>query len=449
MIRWFATLVILLCAQSAAAQSTTAQTDQRIALVVGNGAYRSVSALDNPVSDARLIAGTLVALGFKVTLITDATQPEMSAAIGAFGKALRAAGPEATGLFYYAGHGVQSFKTNYILPVDVALTDPADLALVAVEAESVLRQMFSARNRTNIVILDACRNNPFQNVPDLGDAGLAEMKAPTGTFLAYATEPGAVAQDGAAGNSPFTAALAQEMQVAGLPVEQMFKQVRVRVIQATNGAQTPWDTSSLTADFSFNPAVVPTADEVAARQLWESVAAQNDPVQIMLFLRAYPASAYEVEARALLDALMTAEALAATAPADPPLVDPPPAETALEQPEPEVVPGAAATAEPGPQATMAGVRFDQPLTGLDAGLDGNSIEKLLGLTPLYSPIEGLDDSVWKDKPCTECHLWTREALCVQAGTYLQANADRALSKAHPFGGNFKLALRSWAEAGCQ
>ena len=146
--------------------------------------------LDNPAPDARLIAQTLESEGFVVTQMVDASQIAMNRAIAQFGSELREAGAEATGLFYYAGHGVQSFGTNYLLPVDAALTIAADLGLVAIPAESILRQMFSARNRTNIVILDACRNNLFSAILDMGDNGLAEMKAPTGTFLAYSTAPG-------------------------------------------------------------------------------------------------------------------------------------------------------------------------------------------------------------------------------------------------------------------
>ena len=253
-----------------------AAAEPRIALVVGNGGYSAVGGLTNPVSDAELMAGTLEGLGFQVTLLRDGTKAAMSTAVGEFGAALREAGPEATGLFYYAGHGVQSFQRNYLLPVDASLSNAADLDLVAVDAESVLRQMASARNKTNIFILDACRNNPFIDIPDLGDNGLAEMKAPTGTFLAYATAPREVALDGADGHSPFTKALAAMMVTQGMAIEQVFKEVRVAVLDVTGGQQTPWDTSSLTEDFSFAPAA---SDE---EHLWATVSTSRDPVQIKL-----------------------------------------------------------------------------------------------------------------------------------------------------------------------
>ena len=120
--------------------------EPRVALVVGNGAYVAVNGLPNPVGDAELMAGTLEGLGFTVTLVRDGSKAGMSAAVAEFGSALRAAGPEATGLFYYAGHGVQSFQRNYLLPVDAAISNAADLDLVAVDAESILRQMAPFRN---------------------------------------------------------------------------------------------------------------------------------------------------------------------------------------------------------------------------------------------------------------------------------------------------------------
>lgn len=471
-----------------AGSAISAPAEQRVALVIGNGAYEAVSPLDNPAQDAALIADTLESVGFQVTRLIDSDLTQMRRGISQFGRALREAGTDATGLFYYAGHGVQSFGTNYLLPVDTSLTNAADLDLVAVEAQSVLRQMYSARNRTNIFILDACRNNPFQNLPDFGSTGLAEMKAPTGTFLAYATEPGAVALDGSAGNSPFSAALAAEIPTPGLPLEQVFKQVRVKVLDATRGAQTPWDTSSLTNDFVFQPAETMTEAELAQKQLWDSVKGTGDPVQIMLFLRAYPDSRYDGAARALLGTLMEKE-----------VTTPPAAETAAPTPrtkspgarEQELINAAQASgaladyeaylaefpdgvfaefavneiaslrenqaaatetpdAAPAEPATAPGVvRYDLPLTSGVAEITGKTIAEVTEGSPLFPPIEGLPDEVWKGKHCSDCHQWTREALCTQANVYVTANGERSLDKQHPFGGSFKKNLKTWAADGCQ
>lgn len=299
-------------ASGLAPQATLAEI--RIALVVGNGNYGSVSSLDNPGRDATLIAETLGELGFEVTLLVDSNQVELRRGISQFGRELRDAGRDATGLFYYAGHGVQSFGTNYLLPVDISLSDAADLDLAAIEAESILQQMGSAKNRVNIVILDACRNNPFDNIPAFDDNGLAEMKAPTGTFLAYATAPGGVALDGLDGNSPFTRALAGEMTVPGVPIEQMFKQVRVAVLKNSGGRQTPWDTSSLTSDFTFAAGDLASPAEVAEFQLWSSVRSTRDPAQLKLFLLAYPKSQFGQDVRKLLSEVMEAEPSAADNP---------------------------------------------------------------------------------------------------------------------------------------
>ena len=296
---WMASVLLMIGTNMAVAE-------KRIALVVGNGEYERIVTLENPTADASLIANSLEDVGFDVTLLIDADQDAMKRGIAQFGRSLREAGPDATGLFYYAGHGIEAQGSNYLLPVDGDIRDTADLDLVAVEADWVLRQLFSARNRTNIVILDACRNNPFDSLGG-SSGGLAEMKAPTGTFISYASAPGSVAMDGEGSNSPFTLALSQGVLAEGAPIEQVFKQVRIDVLEQTGGKQTPWDSSSLTGDFFFRPSEPMSAEEVAAQQLWNSVRTTDDPVQLMLFLRAYPSSAYADEARAALTAAIEAE----------------------------------------------------------------------------------------------------------------------------------------------
>lgn len=317
-----AVLVASLASSIAAAQDA----GQRLALIVGNSAYQSVTQLDNPASDARDMAETLRVAGFDVTLMLDADQRALNTAIAAFGRSLRDAGRDATGLFYYAGHGVQSFGTNYLVPVDATLKNAADLSLVGVPAEAVLRQMQSARNTTNIVILDACRDNPFEAVPDMNDNGLAEMKAPTGTFIAYSTAPGSVALDGLDGNSPFTKALLTHIPRPGLPVEQVFKQVRVDVLDATGGRQVPWDASSLTSAFTFVPDAPAPPPKSDAELAWDAVRDTGDPLQILLFLRAFPDSPFAGAAREMINALMIAE-LSPPAPSAEAMAKPPSAAT--------------------------------------------------------------------------------------------------------------------------
>lgn len=469
-----------------------ASAEARLALIVGNSNYGTVSSLENPSNDARAVGEKLAALGFEVTLLIDATQIDMKRGISQFGRNLRQAGTDATGLFYYAGHGVQSYGTNYLLPVDVELHDAADLDLVGVEAQSVLRQMFSAHNKTNIVILDACRNNPFSDILDFNDSGLAEMQAPTGTFLAYATAPGAVALDGLDGNSPFTRALTEQMLVPGLPIEQMFKQVRIAVLEQTNGQQTPWDASSLTSDFMFTQAVQMSIDDLQEQQLWQSVKASADPVQLMLFLRGYPNGRYVGAARALLAAIMEEE-LNLGKPTTP-TVQNGPSDAEQKLYEAALADASVAGYEaylqtfpngifaefsrqelaalnnkaskdagagadtviavvPAPEPAVvvpAGIiTFNSPLVSDMPELSGKTIAEMIGQSPLFPPIEGLPEEYWKEKTCSNCHQWNSERLCEQANVYLSLNMQRSLDKQHPFGGALKRNLKSWAAGGCQ
>ena len=476
-----------------------ASAQERIALVIGNSNYSSVSTLDNPTRDAELIASTLEEIDFQVTLLIDATQNDMKQALSDFGRSLRNGGADTTGLFYYAGHGVQSFGNNYLLPVDVALNDAADLDLEGVEAQSVLRQMASARNRTNFVILDACRNNPFADMAEFDSPGLAEMKAPTGTFLSYATSPGAVALDGTGQNSPFTLALAKEMTKPGIPVEQMFKQVRISVLDQTNGLQTPWDTSSLTNNFAFVDAPLETPEDLAARQLWNSVQATRDPVQIMLFLRGYPDSSYAEEARALLaeaieselnDDTVTAarpepagpsedeQAMFEAVQANPTIagyqdfldmypegtfsefakgeIEALTAQTNLDQvgegvsePDPEQDIELALALEQERSSVPNVVTFDTALVAPGTAIDGILLSEITQLSPMFPPVEGLPEEYWKDVTCSNCHEWNKDRLCEQSNVYLNLSGQKSLEKPHPFNGVLKRNLRQWAAGGCQ
>jgi uncharacterized caspase-like protein len=255
----------------------TAEAQKRVALVIGNGNYSGVSPLANPPNDARLMAGTLRNLGFEVIEKIDATQKAMKRAVRDFGKLLEAGGDDAVGLFYYAGHGVQINGTNYIIPVDAQISSEGDVDIETVDANAVLSMMEHSGAGLNFVILDACRNNPFLSSNRSGGRGLAEMNAPTGSFIAYATSPGDVAADGDGANSPYTTALTSAMLQPGVSVERMFRNVRNDVRSATNDEQTPWESSSLIGgDFYFNQSV---SEQIATNQtptstdmtVWQSI----------------------------------------------------------------------------------------------------------------------------------------------------------------------------------
>jgi len=228
-------------------------TEPRIALVIGNSQYIS-GALTNPGNDAKLVGDSLSKLGFDVVLRREADQATMKRAIEDFGARLNKAGPNAVGLFYYAGHGVQLNGRNYLIPITAHIEREGDMEIEAVSADWVLEQMQYAQNHVNIVILDACRNNPFKRSMRSLDRGLAQMSAPKGTLIEYSTAPGEVAADGDGGNSPYSAALAAAMLKSQDQVEQVFKQVRATVADTTDGQQTPWESTNLTGNFYFSKA---------------------------------------------------------------------------------------------------------------------------------------------------------------------------------------------------
>jgi hypothetical protein len=239
--RALATVVALLSLLS----SDPAAAEKRIALVVGNSAYQNITRLDNPRNDATLMAETLSSLGF--TLIGGHAQLDLDKAaldsdVQSFGQQIQGAD---VALFYYAGHGVQVNGSNYLVPVGANPTREADVDFQMVDINLVLRQMQGSGTRLNMVILDACRNNPFgARGLRSADGGLAQMRAPEGTLISYATQPGSVAQDGSDGHSPYTKALATTIRQAGLDIFQTFNQVGLTVKRQTGGSQQPWVSSS-------------------------------------------------------------------------------------------------------------------------------------------------------------------------------------------------------------
>lgn len=282
--------------------------EPRLALVIGNGGYESLGRLDNPVNDARLIADTLQGLGFQVMVHLDADQRAMKRAIQAFGRALDEAGESAVGFFYYAGHAVQVGGVNYLIPTAAAIGAEPDLQIEAVRADWILGQMEYARNRLNIVVLDACRNNPFARGFRSATRGLARMEAPSGAVIAYATAPGDVAADGTGdSNSPYAQALAATLAEPGLDVLQVFNRVGLTVHQRTGGQQEPWLSTSPVPDFVFRPA---NRDDPEAAY-WARIAELDDPAVFRAYPLLFPEGAHAEQARARLAALEAARATAA------------------------------------------------------------------------------------------------------------------------------------------
>lgn len=264
----------------------------RVALVIGNGAYQYLPRLANPTNDARLIAATLQSVGFELiggNAQVDLDRAGFERAIREFGAALANA---SVGLFYYAGHGVQLQGMNYLVPVAANPITAADVDFELIDANTVLKQMELGGSTLNVVILDACRNNPFggRGLRDAG-GGLAQMQAPRGTLISYATQPGNVAIDGVTGHSPYTAALAETIREPGLPILEVFNQVGVAVDRATAGQQQPWVAlSPLEGTFYFlGPTTVniaPTPDPETV--FWQTAAQGNNVTDYQEYLRQYP-----------------------------------------------------------------------------------------------------------------------------------------------------------------
>lgn len=226
--------------------------EDRFALIIGNGAYQHFAPLQNPENDAADLSAELESLGFRVETLINATEREMFNAVREMGD--RLAGGQSVGLFYYAGHGIEVGGTNYLIPVDADIRAEDEVRFASISIDLVLSKMESARNGTNLIILDACRDNPLPaSSRSSATRGLATVDAPTGSMVIYATAPGDVALDGQGRNGVFTEALLEHMATPGLDVELMIRRVREDVISNSGGRQTPWHNSSLTTGFSFVP----------------------------------------------------------------------------------------------------------------------------------------------------------------------------------------------------
>jgi TPR repeat protein len=259
-------LVFAFFAFVASATAAPAVAAKRVALVIGNSAYRNVPRLENPASDARLIAKTLRDLGFTVIgedALLDLDKPRFDAALQDFSN--QALGADVV-LFYYAGHGVQVAGRNFLVPVEANPTRESDVYLQMIDTAIVLSQMEGSGAKLNIVLLDACRNNPFAGRGLRSTTGgLAQMQAPEGTLISYATQPGAAALDGADGHSPYSKALAETMRRPGLGLFDTFNEVGLSVKRATGGQQQPWLSSSpIEGGFYFSGAGASVAIASAA-----------------------------------------------------------------------------------------------------------------------------------------------------------------------------------------
>ena len=284
----------------------------KVALVIGNSRYPQ-SPLKNPVNDARAFGEALLKLGFDVSVRLDADRAAMNVAIAAHVD--RLAKQQCVGLFYYAGHGLQMAWKNYLLPVDASIAAVTDVHAQGVELNALIAGLTRAANPLNLIILDACRDNPFGSTAQLEQKGLSQMDAPLGTLLAYATSPGNTASDGEGANGLYTENLLKEIQVREAKVEDVFKRVRLGVRRGSKGLQIPWESTSLEDDFYFLPPGTlarPGDDERARRfaeefKLWESIQEAASPAPFESYLRKFPSGQFSELAQLQLDRLLAKE----------------------------------------------------------------------------------------------------------------------------------------------
>jgi len=311
-------LLLLTCSMAwTVTVHTQVQSENRLALLIGNASYKS-SPLKNPVNDVRLMESALIDAGFTVIKAENASRREMQRIVRDFGERLKQSG--GVGLFYFAGHGVQVKGANYLVPVDADIRAEDEVAFDSIDAQSILEKMETAKNRINLLILDACRDNPFAKGSRSGTAGLATMSAPSGSLVAYSTSPGSVASDGAGNNGLYTQHLAAVMRMPDMPIEEVFKRVRANVRKDSANQQTPWENTALEGNFYFKKsppvviaAVVPTLTPVSANAAqvapnmmavelayWDSIKTSNRPFELEAYIEQFPSGAFAGLAKARL-----------------------------------------------------------------------------------------------------------------------------------------------------
>ncbi len=324
--------------------SLPAWAEKRVALVIGNSSYAHVASLSNPRNDAEDISAALQRLNFEVIQGTNLDKAGMDKVIRQYSKAIEGAD---VALFYYAGHGLQVNGKNYLAPVNAKLDNEADLDFDMTPLSLVLRQMERSK-RTNLVFLDACRDNPLlktlaRSMSSTRSAsltrGLARVETGVGTLISYSTEPGHVALDGTGRNSPFTKALLANIETKGVSINDLMITVRKQVLTSTNGKQVPWENSSLTGQFYFNPddsktagtknetiktaalnpaqsrtpavrrEVMVVADSTLEHTFWVSIKDSNDKIQFQAYLDKFPNGIFAYLAKAKIDALSKSRAI--------------------------------------------------------------------------------------------------------------------------------------------
>ena len=293
--------------------AASAETGERVALVIGNSLYPKAP-LANPAKDARDMTSLLRQAGFVVEQHLDTSKGQLTEAVARFGATIK--DPKVKfALFYYAGHGLQQDWRNYLVPISADIRSAADVRNKTVDVSELLAYMEQATGRSFLVILDACRDDPFAGAYRPPAKGLSQFDAPVGSLLAYATSPGSVAQDSDGENGLYTSNLLREFAVRGARLEDAFKRVRLNVRLASNGQQVPWESTSLEEDvYLFPSRRAALTDAEQDQQLeqeigsWMRVRATNDVQQLANFIREYPSGSVSELAQSRLNRLLAAQA---------------------------------------------------------------------------------------------------------------------------------------------
>lgn len=301
------TLAVSLAAHVLAAgepKKTVPKQAPRLALVIGNANYVKLRRLDNPARDAHLIAEKLQQTGFEVTEVDDRDIAGMTADVEGFARKIRERGPETVSLLYYAGHGLESDGVNYLVPVSADIRKRSDVATQSLSLKRVADRLSAAGNALNILIVDACRDNPFPpSVASGRTLGLVPMGAVYGVFIASSTGSGKIAFDGDDGHSPYTRALADAVVVPGEKLEDVFKSVHRQVRLATGEQQIPWESTSLEQDFYFVP---PLPAPTPAEQLFAAAKETGNVALYDLLIERFPDSHEAADARQVVAKLRQA-----------------------------------------------------------------------------------------------------------------------------------------------